>query len=140
MIFKETKQQQKMVIKLSVSNMPVSEKFYTEKLGFKVQSDYTINKGGTFENDSYLQLLHDDMDTVAIGLFKDIDKPLEPEETGTAPTFIVSDIVKTRDHLLAEGIAVSEIVANTSDKGYIDHFAFFSDPDNNTLAIRQNMN
>ncbi|MPT35431.1 MAG: hypothetical protein E2604_10165 [Flavobacterium sp.] len=140
MIFKAIKQQQQMVIKLSVSNMPVSEKFYTEKLGFKVQSDYTINNGGTFEKDSYVQLLHDAMDTIAIGLFKDIDKPLAPEETGTAPTFMVSDIVKTREHLIAEGIEVSEIVENTSDKGYIDHFAFFSDPDNNTLAIRQNMN
>lgn len=141
MDFTDMIQTNQVVIKLSVSNVPVAQKFYTEKLGFKVVPDYTINKGGTYEKDSYIQLTNEGMEhKVALGLYKDIDEPLQPEDTGTAPTFIVKDIDSVRQYLLSEGVTVSDIVENTSDKGYIDRFAFFSDPDNNTLAIRQNMN
>lgn len=82
-------------------------------------------------------------DNIAIGLFKDIDKPFPPADPstvpGTAPTFMVSDIESVRNDLIAKGVKVGDIISNTSNNGYADHFAFFQDPDNNTLVIRQNI-
>lgn len=141
MDFKQMMEMDQVIIKLSVSKVLEAQAFYTEKLGFTVDHGYTINAGGDYGMDSYVQLQHEGLKgAVALGLFKDIEQPMAPQETGTAATFIVKDIVRSRDLLIAQGIAVGSIIENTSDQGLIDHFAFFADPDNNTLVIRQNMN
>lgn len=131
------------VVKLSSSEITVSLKFYTEIMGFMVDERYTLNSGGNFGEFSYVQLTMPGLDdNIALGLFKDIDAPFpagDPSTVpGTAPTFVVADIGCVRDSLIEKGVKVGEIISNTSDAGYTDHFAFFQDPDNNTLVIRQN--
>ena len=133
------------VVKLSASDIPVSLQFYTEIMGFRLDERYTINSKGTWELFSYVQLEMPGLpDSIAIGLFKDIDKPFpagDPSTVpGTAPTFMVTDIESVRNSLIGQKVNVGEIISNTSDAGYTDHFAFFQDPDNNTLVIRQNIN
>lgn len=133
-----------LVIKLSTSDVLASRRFYTEILGFTVDERYTINKGGCYLNESYLQLNLPGLDNnIAIGLYKDIYTPFpkqDPSATpSAAPTFMVADIVSIRQSLIEKGVSVEEIIENTSDEGYVDHFAFFQDPDNNTLVIRQNI-
>jgi catechol 2,3-dioxygenase-like lactoylglutathione lyase family enzyme len=132
------------VVKLSASDIQVSVKFYMEIMGFTVDDRYTLNTGGAWGTFSYVQLNMPGLaDNIAVGLFKDIDKPFpagDPSTVpGTAPTFMVTDIESVRNSLMEQKVNVGEIISNTSDAGYTDHFAFFRDPDNNTLVIRQNM-
>jgi catechol 2,3-dioxygenase-like lactoylglutathione lyase family enzyme len=134
-----------LVVKLSSSDILASRRFYTEILGFVVDERYTINKGGCYLNESYLELNLPGLESnIAIGLYKDIYTPFPKQDPvtvpGTAPTFLVADIKSVRQSLIEKGVSVGEIIENTSDEGYIDHFAFFQDPDNNTLVIRQNIN
>ena len=134
-----------LVVKLSSSDVLASRHFYTEILGFVVDERSTINKGGCYLNESYLQLNLPGLESnIAIGLYKDIDAPMpkqDPDMTpGTTPTFLVNDIKSVRHSLIEKGVPVGEIITNTSDEGYVDHFTFFQDPDNNTLVIRQNIN
>lgn len=131
------------VVKLSASDIQASARFYTEIMGFTVDPRYTLNTGN-FGEFSYVQLTMPGLsDSIAIGLFKDIDKPFPAGDPsarpGTAPTFMVKDIESVRNDLIGKGIKVGDIISNTSNNGYTDHFAFFQDPDNNTLVIRQNM-
>ena len=134
-----------LVVKLSSSDIVKSKDFYVENLGCRIDPRYTLNSDGNFGTNSYLQLIPPGLSSsIAIGLYKDIDAPFpkgDPETTpGTAPTFIVGDIEATRRDLIEKGVTVGEIIPNKSDEGYIDHFAFFQDPDNNTLVLRQNVN
>ncbi len=133
------------VVKLSSSDILTTRRFYTDILGFVVDERYTINKGGCYLNESYLQLNLPGLDkNIAIGLYKDIYTPLPKQDPGTmpgtVPTFLVSDIKSVRQSLIEKGVSVGEIIENTSDAGYVDYFAFFQDPDNNTIVIRQNIN
>lgn len=132
------------VVKLSSSDILASRRFYTKILGFVVDERYTINVGGCYLNESYIQLNLPDLDNnIAIGLYKDIYAPMPKQDPsaipGTAPTFLVADIKSEREALIKKGVSVEEIISNTSDEGYTDEFAFFQDPDNNTLVIRQNI-
>lgn len=134
-----------LVVKLSSSDILKSKDFYVENLGCRIDPRYTLNSDGKFGKDSYLQLIPPGLSSsIAIGLYKDIDAPFpksDPSATpGTAPTFVVGNIESVRQSLIEKGVTVGEIIPNKSDEGYIDHFAFFQDPDNNTLVLRQNMN
>ncbi|WP_316822541.1 VOC family protein [Pedobacter gandavensis] len=141
MNFNEMIETKQIIIKLSVSNVLEAQAFYVEKLGFSVVEEYTINSGGDYGMDSYVQLNHNGLQGfVALGLFKDIDDPMKPEDAGTVPSFVVKDIDLARDFLITQGVDVGGVIENTSDLGYVDRFAFFNDPDNNSLVIRQNMN
>lgn len=135
------------VVKISVSDMERSQLFFTKVIGFRVNKKYTINKGGNFGMESYVQL---DMDTFpeqafSLGLYKDLEKPFEPKpQTGTVPSFIVSDIEAALHYLQSLHVEIDEfdgviILSNTSDEGYTDRFFFFRDPDNNSFVMRQNM-
>lgn len=133
-----------MVVKLSCSDIKASRQFYTTVLSFTVDERYTLNSDGNFGPSSYIQLNMPGIGRdIAIGLYKDIDGPfpVQAPDTvpGTAPTFVVADIAAMRNSLIAKGVKVGEIISNTSDDGHTDQFAFFQDPDNNTLVIRQNM-
>ncbi|MFK7787028.1 MAG: VOC family protein [Crocinitomicaceae bacterium] len=139
---------EELVVKISVSDMLRSKQFYQDILGFIEDERYTINTGGVYGNESFVQMnsMSTEGTNVTIGLYKDIDGPYEPvPSTGTVPSFVVPDIEITLSEFLSEGVKVvpvSEgkyIISNTSDEGYVDHFFFFLDPDNNSLVIRQNL-
>ena len=142
-----------LVTKLSVSDILASKSFYETVLGFVEDEKYTINNGGNYGLNSYLQLntLTDNGGSMTIGLYKDIEKPFESMPLiGTVPSFIVEDIYTTLDRFLKQEVLVvamndnlsgddKYIIKNTSDKGYVDLFFFFCDPDKNSLVIRQNL-
>ncbi|HSI76930.1 MAG TPA: VOC family protein [Lunatimonas sp.] len=135
------------VTKVSVSNMELSLKFFTSILGFEIDDNYTINVGKNFGQDSYVQLYMrvKDSGTLMLGLYKDLDRPLNPKPAiGTVPSFIVADIEETLAYLKSKKVNIDNdldpIITNTSDKGYEDRFFFFRDPDNNSFVIRENMN
>jgi len=130
------------VVKLSVSDMARSVQFYAGLFGFKVVEKYTINVGGNFAAESYMQL---DLEVsggrpFTIGLYKDIDAPFASvPPVGTVPSFVVPDIQAALKYLQAHQVAIdSPIIKNVSDEGYVDEFFFFNDPDNNSLVARQN--
>ena len=135
----------KLLVKISVSNMLQSKLFYERILGFKIDDKYTINVGKTFAKSSYMQLnlSHAKGRTITIGLYKDIDAPFKPIPLiGTAPTFIVEDIKSTLRHFQDLQVFIDKkegeiIVSSSSDEGYSDLSFFFRDPDNNSLVIRQ---
>ena len=136
-----------LVTKVSVSNMELSLTFYTSILGFEIDDNYTINVGKNFGQNSYVQLYLrvKDSGALLLGLFKDLDRPLNPKpEVGTVPSFIVTDIDETLSYFKSKKVKLDNdldpIITNTSDKGYEDRFFFFRDPDNNSLVIRENMN
>ncbi len=134
------------VVKISVSNMEKSRDFYEKILGFKEQTIYTINAGGHYGPESYmqLQLRPGEKSAFSLGLYKDIEAPFTPlPQTGSVPSFIVNDIDAALRRLKAEGVTIDSmggatILTNVSDKGYEDKFFFFRDPDNNSLVMRQN--
>lgn len=134
------------VTKISVSNMELSIKFYTSILGFEIDDDYTINVGKNYGEDSYVQLYMrvKESGTLVLGLFKDLDRPLNPKpEVGTVPSFIVADIEEALEYLQSMKVKIDNdidpIITNTSDKGFEDKFFFFRDPDYNSLVVRGNM-
>ena len=127
--------------------MNESVEFYTIVLGMKVDKRYTLHAPKhEFGKYSYVQLgFQWPGSNVAIGLFKDIENPFPKADIknplpGTVPTFVVADLDGTCNFLRRKGIAVSDIKSNTSDEGFLDHFAFIADIDNNLLCIRQDMN
>ncbi|MDX6183410.1 VOC family protein [Flavobacterium sp. Fl-77] len=136
-----------LIVKLSVSDVVASRKFYEEILGFKVDDKYTLNSGGNFGMESYLQMYLDskEKNDFMLGLFKDISVPFYPlPETGSVPSFIVDDIKATLEYFISKKVVIDKIDGviintNTSDKGYVDKFFFFRDPDNNSLVIRENI-
>ncbi|MBP4138562.1 VOC family protein [Flavobacterium geliluteum] len=136
-----------LIVKLSVSDVVASRKFYEEILGFKVDDKYTLNSGGNFGMESYLQMYLDSKqkNDFMLGLFKDISVPFYPlPETGSVPSFIVDDIKATLEYFISKKVVIDKIDGviintNTSDKGYVDKFFFFRDPDNNSLVIRENI-
>lgn len=136
-----------LVVKISTGDVVRSLQFYTDLLGFELDDRYTLNVNGTFADNSYVQLnyVEHGKTKYAIGLFKDIGAPFDPmPQNGTVPSFIVEDINATLLAFQQAQVKIDEIdgqiiIANTSDKGYTDHFFFFRDPDNNSLVIRQNI-
>lgn len=128
-----------MVIKLSASDMLRAEDFYTKVLGCTVDDRYTLTQKGQFGAGSYLQLDLPGLSNISLGLYKDIDFPLPAFSFGTVPTIIVDNADAARDILMAQGITCSDINEDKSDAGYRDRYFFFADPDNNSLAMRQNL-
>lgn len=134
---------QGMVVKISTSDMLRSMGFYCGMLGCVVDERYTINANKKWDTNSYVQLNYEVKGQLifVIGLFKDLDAPYPTvPQNGTVPSFLVPDVKAFYSQLQLEGVGIdSEIIPNTSDFGYTDHFFFFHDPDNNSLVARQNM-
>jgi catechol 2,3-dioxygenase-like lactoylglutathione lyase family enzyme len=137
-----------LVTKISVSDMDRSLLFYTGIFGFEIDDAYTINIGNNYGEDSYVQLrLPVNLGgAIVLGLFKDLDRPINPKpQVGTVPSFIVDDLEKTLTYLRSKKVKIDNdledpIITNTSDQGYEDRFFFFRDPDNNSFVMRENMN
>lgn len=132
--------------------MVAAKSFYENILGFKIDDRYTINKNGNYDTGSYMQLYtsFNGLGDVALGLYKDIDKPYTTmPENGTVPSFIVDDIHSTLCYFQEQKVKIapvdqdngsnSYIIENISDEGYVDLFFFFCDLDNNSFVIRQNL-
>lgn len=132
-----------MVVKVSTSDMLRSIGFYCGILGCTMDDRYTINANKKWDTNSYVQLNYetDDQLQFVIGLYKDLDQPYPSvPQNGTVPSFLVPDVQAFYNLLSAEGVGIdSDIIPNTSDFGYTDHFFFFHDPDKNALVARQNM-
>ncbi|MBD2757138.1 VOC family protein [Spirosoma validum] len=137
----------RLVVKLSISDMLKSSRFYCELLNFTftVNENYMINSDGNFGLDSYMEL---DMPAAkghfSIGLYKDIVSPLSPKPNiGSGPSFIVDNLQAALSYLQSEKVVIDSadgkiIIKNKSDEGYVDEFFFFRDPNNNSLVMRQN--
>jgi catechol 2,3-dioxygenase-like lactoylglutathione lyase family enzyme len=132
------------VVKVSVSDMRASRAFYEDILGFHEEPAYTIDSGGNFGPESYMQLRSAaEKNIFSIGLYKDIDAPFTPlPQTGSVPSFLVGDLNGALAALKAAGVTIDNadapVITNVSDEGYMDKFFFFRDPDNNSLVMRQN--
>jgi catechol 2,3-dioxygenase-like lactoylglutathione lyase family enzyme len=112
-----------LVVKQNVSDLDKSHEWYSKKLDLKYDSRYTTP--------IWQQFFLPELTAVAIGL------NLDPTHTGTrgaTTTFVVDDINKARDELIKRGVEVGPI----HDAGHGVKLAFFFDPDNNALGLRQN--
>lgn len=112
-----------LVIKIDVSDLDRSVKWYSEKLHFQLDDRYSTS--------TWRQLKIPEVDHTAIGL------QLNSSGVGSgreATTFVVADIVAARDGLILNNVEVNPV---TSPGGGVK-LAFFCDPDGNNLGLRQN--
>lgn len=112
-----------LVTKVSVRDLAGSVLWYEEKLGLQHDSRFDTTK--------WVQLNVPGIPHVAIGLWVDPDRV---GTGGAVATFFVNDIVLARKTLLDRGVVVGPIM----DVGQGVTMAFFSDPDGNSLGLRQN--
>lgn len=112
------------VVKIDVTDLDRSLKWYQDKLGFQLDERYSAG--------SWRQLIIDELPNTAIGLY------LNPDGAGLGgkkATFVVTDIEGLRNHLLRAGVEVDEII----ELGDWVKLAFFRDPDGNVFGIRENI-
>jgi predicted enzyme related to lactoylglutathione lyase len=118
-----------MDFKLELVSVPVSDvdrakAFYTEKAGFALDNDVTVEEGMRF-----VQLT-----PPGSGCSISIGEGLTEMEPGSIEglQLVVDDIESARDELVGQGLQVSDI----QDFPW-GRFAFFSDPDGNGWAVQQ---
>lgn len=112
------------VIKIDVSNLSRSEKWYAECLGLKVDEHFNAA--------TWRQMIVPGPGNMAFGLL------LNPEgvkEGIKRATFVVKNIEKSRAALIENGVDVDDII--TLDDWV--RLAFFRDPDGNVFGLRQNL-
>ena len=125
-----------LVTKISVRDVLTSFEFYSNKLGFNYEPQFTFNSDGKFGDGSWIQLSITNVDqSSSICLFSD------PEYAGSETeifTIDVQDITLAKQILEDEGIIVGNIDKTDTEDGNTIYFAFFYDPDGNGIGIRQN--
>ena len=112
------------VDKVDVSNLADSVSWYTDKLGMTVDTRFRVP--GSWE-----QLNFPNIPRMALGLNNNASGV---GTGGQVTTIVVTDIVATRDDLMAKGVEVGPI----EEPGDGVQLAFFKDPDENQLGLRQN--
>ena len=112
-----------LVAKVSVRDLAVSIQWYQEKLG--------LQHDARFDTTNWAQMNIPAIPHVAIGLWVD---PNRVGTGGAVATFFVNDIAVARKALMDRGVNVGPIM----DVGLGVKMAFFSDPDGNSLGLRQN--
>lgn len=112
-----------LVAKVSVRDLAASTQWYAEKLG--------LQHDARFDTPNWAQLNCPGIPHVAIGLWGD---PNRVGSGGAVVTFFVDDIAVARKTLLDRGVNVGPAM----DVGQGVKLAFFSDPDGNSLGLRQN--
>lgn len=110
------------VAKLDVTNLQASAGFYGTALG--------LERDTSFDTPTWTQFKLPGIDQVAIGLYAGGNV----SRGGAVPTFVVKDIKVACQGLIDNSVEVGPIY----DVGHGVLMAFFLDPDNNTLALRQN--
>lgn len=110
-----------LLIKVSVSDLNESVKWYQTKLGFTSIFQY---------EDIWCRMAIPGYTAITFGLSKDDH---ETSSGGEVTTFIVSDIVTTKADLEAKGVSVGPI----ENPGADVKLAFFKDLDGNSLGLRQ---
>jgi catechol 2,3-dioxygenase-like lactoylglutathione lyase family enzyme len=118
-----------MDFKLELVSVPVSDvdrakAFYTEKAGFAIDNDVTVEEGLRF-----IQLT-----PPGSGCSISIGEGLNEMEPGSLEglQLVVDDIESARDELAGRGLQVSDI----QDFPW-GRFVFFNDPDGNGWAVQQ---
>ncbi len=112
------------VVKVDVTDIDRSLKWYRDKLGFQLDEQHSAGP--------WRQLTIPELPNTALGLY------LNPDGAGLGgkkATFVVTDIELARDRLVRAGVEVDEIVE-------LDEWvklAFLRDPDGNIFGIRQNV-
>ena len=112
------------VVKVDVTDLDQSLKWYQDNLGFRLDDRYSAG--------SWRQLIIDELPNTAIGLY------LNPDGAGLGgkkATFVVTDIEAVRNILVRSGVEVDEIV----ELGDWVKLAFLRDPDGNVFGIRENI-
>ncbi len=112
-----------LVIKIDVSDLDKSAKWYADKLQLELDERYNA--------DTWRQFNIPDAPNSAIGLH------LNPDGSGLGgkkATFVVNDITAARDELIRNKVDVGEVIV----LGDWIRLAFFKDPDGNILGLRQN--
>lgn len=112
------------VVKVDVTDLDRSLKWYKEKLGFELDDQHSAG--------SWRQLTLDALPNTALGLY------LNPDGAGLGgkkATFVVTNIDKVRESLYRDGVDVDEVV----ELGGWVRLAFLRDPDGNVFGIRENI-
>ena len=110
------------LVQVPVTDVDRAKAFYTEKAGFTLDHDHTVN-----EQLRFVQLTPPGSDcSIALGT------GLTDRPPGSAQMqLVVSDIHAARDELLSRGLEVGEV----QDFPW-GSFVFFSDPDGNGWAVQ----
>jgi predicted enzyme related to lactoylglutathione lyase len=112
------------LIPVPVSDVDRAKAFYTERAGFALDNDVTVEEGLRF-----IQLT-----PPGSGCSVSIGEGITEMEPGSLQglQLVVEDIEAARDELSGRGLAVSDI----QDFPW-GRFVFFSDPDGNGWAVQQ---
>jgi catechol 2,3-dioxygenase-like lactoylglutathione lyase family enzyme len=124
------------VVIVPVSDVDRAKAFYADQLGFVVDHDTKIN-----DEMRVVQLTPPGSGcSVVIGT--GIDQGMEPGSL-KGVQLVVADIHKAREHLVENGVKVSDVVVigenprPTPDPLDNVGFVFFDDPDGNSWAVQQ---
>jgi hypothetical protein len=117
-----------LVFKENSPNVPNSVKWYESKLNLVRDPRYDVPAGS---GDIWSQLNIPELKNVAVGLSKG-----SVGADSSVLTFVVPDIRRSRDKLIAHGVPVKPI----HDVGSGVSLAFFEDDAKNPLCLRQNSN
>ena len=119
-----------LVFKENSPNVPEDAKWYATKLGLKHDHRYDVPPGsGAVWSQLNVHEVKPELRNVAVGLSQGSIGP-----GTTVLTFVVPDIKKSRDQLIAHGVPVEPI----KDVGLRVLLAFFKDAAANPLCLRQN--
>ena len=115
-------QEYSVVAKVNVSNLAASVVWYESKLDMVTDPAY--------QRPTWEQLNFPGKSGFAVGLNLDAD---HVGTGGASTTFVVTNIEAARNELISRGVEVSPV---QNAEGVL--LAFFSDPDGNSLGLRQN--
>lgn len=116
------------VVPLPVADVDRAKAFYAEKIGFYVDHDRYPNKGVRV-----VQLTPRGSGcSVVIGTGMGENSEMTPGSI-KGLHLVVKDVAELREHLLAKGVAVGDIIEYPRGIKY----AHFSDPDGNSWALQE---
>lgn len=112
------------LVPVPVSDVDRAIEFYTKKVGFNLDVDVTVKEGLRFVQ------LTPTGSACSIMIGEGVTEMVPGSQKGLQ--VVVKSAVETREHLVKNGIEVSEL--DHQDWGI---FTYFSDPDGNTWAMQQ---